>query len=220
MVKRFTHYVYWRPTMSATPVNTTQMAFTITDDFYGNQPMTTTGSYSWTWLTYATMPFLAVRGGMRYRAVLGEVPGTTTSLKDASTGWERSDYAANAPSGRYATSVVGTSQASNIRAALLGSGNGLSYTPQNRQPVAEAEFPYYSSDLYSFAGSSGSLTPHPDGVKFWAVAGIGASATITPFDIEVFQAAADDFSCNEWIGCGTVDVTGTAPSLTNGFSAV
>lgn len=220
MVKRFTHYAYWRPTMDPTDLNTTQIALTITDDFYGNQPMSTAGSYSWTWLTYATMPFMAVRGGVRYRAVLGEVPGAAASLKDAATGWERGDYAANAPSGRYATSVVGTSQAGNIRAALLGSGNGLSYTPQNRQPVAEAEFPYYSNDLYSFAGSSASPTPHPDGVKFWAVAGIGASAEITPFDVEVFQAAADDFSCNEWMGCGTVDITGTAPFLLYAFANV
>lgn len=223
MAKRFSFYTYTRPQFTAaTPASTTQIAFNVWGDFYGYIPRSLTGSIIWAWPQYVMMPFLATRGGMRWRAQLAQVAGATSATAGARFGFVRSGTdGATAPGGSYETAIVTYSLLGYMRALQVPTGDGACATPQERQPFAEAEFPYQSPLLYSYPGSlSMTYDRHPDVMQLWCVAGQSANVTKTDVAFDVYTAAADDFTCDEWIGCGTIDVSGTAPALTGFFLSV
>lgn len=215
LAKRFCLYALRTPVLSAnSPASTNMSALMIVDDFYGwpNTVATAAGAFPWTWVTYSSLPFLATRGGMRYRAYMNALPGAPAStMTGARFGFERCAYNLASGVGHVAP---GTSFRRNLWCALLGSGDGQTFTPAERQPVTEAEFPYYSPRLFTVPGSKSvdALWHHPDGIAMWATYGYPAASTAPVVNFDVYHAAADDFSCMEWIGVGSI-YTGNGPPL-------
>jgi hypothetical protein len=149
-------------------------------------------------ITYLMPAFVGVRGGMRWKVILGaDTPSDILTNIAVERGVD----------GAYSSGSTTLSMASDSKTAWsmangrVGTGfNGMQITPYTHQPVLEFETPFYANHKFAtsrlLTGSSGTYAPHQFGHRIT----VGVYNSSNKW-LETYVAAGEDFNLFYFVGC-------------------